>query len=370
MKILLTNHFLLYFRGSELFSFEIARALTRKGHSVTVYSKYIYSDIYQLFHSNGIRIIYNLSDIKEEKFDIAHVHHNINAYEVRYYFPNLPIIFLSHGVIHEIEYPPIIDLGIRMYLAVSEEVKDNLIKLGIKEKMISLFRNGINSKVFYQKKKINNLPRKALIISTRLNDEKKNIIISALKKLGIEYQFIGGRFGWIPNKLLPYYINKADIVFSLGRGAIEAMFCGRVPIIFDYLGGEGMVTPSNILKILKFNFSGRCYKKEFNFSSLVGEIKKYRKEYGSKLQNITGQMFDIDNNIISLISLYKQCILDFKHLNYKLYSSRLKHIVYLIGETKYITEQKEISKKEEGFWKRKLRRLRYEILALKIFLGI
>ena len=42
---------------------------------------------------------------------------------------------------------------------------------------------------------------------------------------------------------LPVEINEVDIVFSLGRGVIEAMLCGRIPIVFDHLGGDGMVTP-------------------------------------------------------------------------------------------------------------------------------
>jgi hypothetical protein len=61
---------------------------------------------------------------------------------------------------------------------------------------------------------------------------------------------------------------------------LEAMACGRAAIVYDYLGGDGMVTPHNIEEIRKHNFSGRRFKRDYNATDLIQEIKKYRKFMG------------------------------------------------------------------------------------------
>lgn len=46
----------------------------------------------------------------------------------------------------------------------------------------------------------------------------------------------------------------------MGRGALEAMFCERAVIVFDYQGGDGLVTENNFEEIIKCNLSGRRFK--------------------------------------------------------------------------------------------------------------
>ena len=167
-KILLTNHHLLDHRGSEVYTLTLAQHLKQNGCDVVVYSKYV-DKLENDFSSLNIQVVTNLYDIANQKFDVAHVHHNINAAEIRYHFPNLPIVFQSHGVIPFLEQPPLLELGISNYLAVSEEVKQNLCKNGIDEKNISIYRNLIDELKFKSTRKINSRPKYALV-SSRLID--------------------------------------------------------------------------------------------------------------------------------------------------------------------------------------------------------
>ena len=84
---------------------------------------------------------------------------------------------------------------------------------------------------------------------------------------------IGEEPGAIHQDDLASRLNEADIVFTLGRGAIETMMCGRIPIIFDYQGGDGMVTPENIHELMTCNFSGRLYGRNYRVEEMIDEIK-------------------------------------------------------------------------------------------------
>ncbi len=305
MKVLLTNHRLLDYAGSEIFTYTLADYLKRKGCEVVVYSKYV-NRLASDFRSIGILLVRNLEEIKGERFDIAHVHHNINAMEVRYHFPLLPMIFLSHGILPFLEQPPQIDLGISRFLAVSEEVKNHLIKHGIKEDEISIFRNMIDSQKFCPWNKISHHPRKALILSNKIDKRRENVIRRACENLNIQCKFVGVRFGRINYALIPNCINEADIVFSLGRGVIETMLCGRIPIVFDCFGGDGMVTPDNMTEIMKFNFSGRKYRINYTVDQLVLEMKKYEQSHGDLLREMSIEHFSAEIKIGSLLQLYEE----------------------------------------------------------------
>jgi len=81
------------------------------------------------------------------------------------------------------------------------------------------------------------------------------------------------------------YINESDLVVSLGRGAYEAMACGRNVLVFDsmhYMGmkGDGLLTQGNLEESKKCNCSGRSFGKKFTIQSLIDEMKKYDPEQG------------------------------------------------------------------------------------------
>src|SRR6266850_1535353 len=304
LRILLANHHLLDFTGSELFTFTLADFLQRLGHEVTVYSPYV-DKLRQRFDSIRVRVVEDLDEIRDHNFDLAHVHHNITATEVRHCFPNLPMVYLSHGVLPYLEQPPAVDLQIHRFLAVSEEVRGSLIAQGISGDRISIFRNIVDSHRFSPSSNIAATPANALVISARIDERREKIISEACAKLGITARFLGGRFGAVAPTELPLHINNADIVFSLGRGAIEAMMCGRIPIIFDYLGGDGMVTPENVRELMSCNFSGRRYGRDYTVDDLVSEIQKYRSGNGPSLRALSLELFDAQINTPNLVDIYR-----------------------------------------------------------------
>ncbi len=129
LRVLLTNHHLLDYTGSEAFTYTVADFLKRAGHDVIVYSRYVDKTGRRL-RGIGVRVVQDIDEIAGEPFDVAQVHHNINAMEVRLRFPHLPMVMVSHGVLPFLEQPPVVDLKIARYLAVSEEVLENLLVQG------------------------------------------------------------------------------------------------------------------------------------------------------------------------------------------------------------------------------------------------
>jgi SAM-dependent methyltransferase len=303
LKILITNHHLLDYTGSEILTYTLADYLSRSEYQVTVYSKYL-GGIKSWFDKKNIRIVDNLQSISKESFDIIHVHHNISAIEVRYWYPKAPIVFYSQGVLPFLEQPPLINTSINKYLAISEEVKANFISQGIDQEKIEIVRNIIDSEKFSSNRIANNKPQNVLVISGRIDTIKEQIINDTCSELGLILDFVGGRFGTVDQSQLKEKIEWADIIFSLGRGAIEGMIAGRAVVIYDYLGGDGIVTSHNYSEIQKNNFSGRCFSFDYCKNDLVNEIKKYNLEEIQKVQKLAIEDYAAKNIVQQLKEIY------------------------------------------------------------------
>ena len=110
--------------------------------------------------------------------------------------------------------------------------------------------------------------------------------------------------------------------------------CGRIPVIFDYLGGDGMVSPNTFDEIRKNNFSGRRYKKNFSAEDLVNEINEYRQNYGNELRELALDNFSASKYVKHIIDIYKS-VIEKGHIKINDDNRRsVEYIMYLTRETK------------------------------------
>ncbi len=335
LKILLTTHHLLGFTGSELYTYTLAKYLKRNKQDVYVYSRYIGS-IKKLFEDLGISIVEHLEALKEIKFDVALVNHNLNSIEVRKIFPNVPIIMLVHGIIPFLEKPAPFEINVSFYLALSKEIKKKLLEAGIDEEKIVLFPNIVDPEIFREEKPVNAKPENILVISNKLDLETQDVIINASTSLNLNLKFIGKNYQTASIFEMPGYINWADIVITLGRGAIESMMCGRIPLILDYDGGDGLVTPENFDELAEFNFSGRKHRIKFTGESLAEEISKYNPENSKILKKEVLKRYSAGSAVNHLMKLIDGAVENFSPQNISGKEIQIIDFIYnLIHETRY-----------------------------------
>jgi hypothetical protein len=310
MRILLTNHHLQSFGGTETYTLTLADALSRRGHQVTVYSKFAETLASELAR-RGVGLATDLDAIKQSVFDVAHVHHNICAYEVRYCFPELPVVYVSHGVLPFLESAPIVDLGIARFVAVSEEVEERLLQEGVARERLRLCRNVVDDELFGPSlEPLPDRPRRALVLSNRIDSSTEAEIGRACERSGIQCLVMGARTTPVDYSELPALIRCADLVFTLGRGAVETMLCGRIPFILDINGGDGLVTPGNVHEIMRCNLSGRRFSRHFDAAAIMKELEDWRPGNGPELRDISAREFGAAARAAELEGIYRQAVSD------------------------------------------------------------
>ncbi len=304
MKILITTYHLRNYEGTETYTYTLALKLKDLKNEVVIYSPFL-GKMAQRIKKHNICVVDDLKKIKGKKFDIIHAQHNITAIQARIMFPDTPLILNVHGVLPELEKLPFLNIGINKYIAVSEEIK-NVLKKRVREEKIEIIRNFVDTKRYKPTKLINKKLKNVLIISNRILSNNIKMIEQVSIKLGFKVNIIGLKQQFVWN--VEQYINNSDLIIALGRGVVEAMSSGRVALVYDYNGGDGMITQKSYYEIRKNNFSGRRYNFKYTDTALINEIKKYNPSMGKMNKQLARKYHCVDKNVKKLIGIYKNVI--------------------------------------------------------------
>jgi hypothetical protein len=283
LRILLANYYLHHRSGSELFTVDLARALTSRGHDVYIHAPYL-GEPAQNLADEGFRVTGRLSDLSDVDFDVAHVHHNVVAVAVRSAFPKLPMVLLLHGVLPELEQPPSIDLGIAKVLCVSEEVQEHAQSRGAFRAATEVVRNFVNAEYWRPTAPASSRLKHVLVLSNGYPPEMRKIVEAACAAVRASVEHVG--LPENPRQDVRPHISQADLVITLGRGALEAMAMERNVIVLGPCGGDGFVDEQSFFELRRRNFSGRTARIEFTPDTLADEMLRYDPRLGRPLRNL------------------------------------------------------------------------------------
>lgn len=229
MRILLTNSDFTYPGGTQSWVRSMHDALAAN-HKVHVHS-----------HRPGLPKHFTPFD-PSLVYDLALINHGACLVDLRGARIDTRI-FTSHGIIPAEEWPR---LGADAYVAVSELVASHM------PWRSTIIRNPIDTQRFDDHAPVHDVVRRAVFLSNR-QGRARPIIEEACRLAGVELTIIGRETAVSDPETA---INQADLVFGIGRSALEGLACGRRVIAFDHLGCKGLVTRPNIDWMRRDSFAG------------------------------------------------------------------------------------------------------------------
>lgn len=266
--------------GSELYVFELAKALAEKGFDVSICSN-LGQPLTQLAKQYGIKLYsfneppsFKLGDgtwkltshlgdevvsqpntlykITEDKFDILHLNHKPVTEHLLKLYPNTPVVCSIHSEVINLE-EPIISPQIKKYIAIRPEIKEHIVNnFKIDPTCVDVIYNPIDSKRF--KPVFSNIKRdkkRILFVGTidYLRKETIKDLINTTKENGEELWIVGKFNGVEPNefdmgehvkyfppiKNIEKYVYECDETAGvlLGRTTIEGWMCGKKGWIYN-----------------------------------------------------------------------------------------------------------------------------------------
>lgn len=246
--------------------------------------------INELINVHDVTYTNNPIECAGQDFDLI-ISSHVDKLEVVKHFP-FPKLHICQGIIPMAEQPV---HGADHYVSISPEVQDHLKKLGFESTVVP------QPIVIHD---LNNI--------RPINDTLKNILI--IRNNATIQESIFESFGFLTEKYdvgvsdistpINDQIEWADLVITLGRGALESMAMGRNVLVADqrnYQGrlGECMLTKDTVNEIEYNNFSGRCRKVNFDQAWIENEISKYDAQHGKDLFEYVQK-----NNVTTVINKY------------------------------------------------------------------
>jgi hypothetical protein len=279
LKVLIACLSFSNYTGSELYVFELAKQLIKNGCDVTICSN-IGNPLASMAKQLGIKLFTikeppgfklgdgvwklisgqgevvsepnNLYKLSNVNFDVIHCNHKpVTEHIVRLY-PNTPVVCSIHSEIINLEHP-IINDQIKKYIAIRPEIKTFLIdKFNIKEDLIEVIGNPIDStkfKIITNNKKHD---KKRILFVGTLDYLRKNTINDLIAKTRQDNEelWIVGKFNGVtlndlnmgshvkyfePTSNVEKYIQECDETAGilLGRTTIEGWLCGKKGWIYN-----------------------------------------------------------------------------------------------------------------------------------------
>ena len=304
LNILITNHSLIRRGGTETYIHSLVKELKSFGHNVDIWTK-IPGDVSDMLNKTyGCPI----NQLKKE-YDLILVNHNFMAKRLLEEGIKGYKIQTCHGVYVELEQPyP----GMDKYVSISDEVQQHLKSKGFESELI---RNGIDCDTF---KPLNNEHKGKVVYSLSQSVPLNNRIAEICKTIG--YNFTSNNKFKNPVSDTYNKINEADVVISLGRGAYEAMACGKPVIVLDHRDysqcfADGLLTPDTLKESVKNNCSGRRYKIVPSNDQIKEWIIRATPEIGMQLRECALDSFNITNQLTRYIQLYNEHISSQPHVS-------------------------------------------------------
>lgn len=339
LKILITNHALVSRAGTEMYVYDLALTLQKWGHKPFVYTPLLGKFGNELLKAT-IPVIDNLEKLSFSP-DIIHGHHHLPTLTALLRFPNVPSIYFCHGWIID-EEKPLHFPRILRYIAVSQACYDRLILSGIHESKIQILLNFVDLERFTSRMPLPSKPKRALIFSNQANEQNVvPIIRKACLMSGIQLDVVGTKANNSiehPESILGYY----DLVFAVGKSALEALAVGAAVIVCDYERIGPMVSMNNVHQMRNLNFGLRALTQPLTCEAVCKEIAAYDKEDASLVSKFVRENACKNQSVEQLTMLYNDVIQEYKISGSKIdaYSELNATSSYLQSFSNHLKEEK------------------------------
>ena len=255
--ILITNHRLCSFAGSELVTLDLVSEFRRRGWFVSVGCFELGEPIKGLFDSHNVCWVdLNLDEVSTEHYDLMWGHHFSTFHRclLDYNLKPEKVIFSSLSPYESLECPPLFLNDVTLCVANSLETGRQLSSHGVDPEKLMLFENCVPASYFQRVAIANSTLRRVAIVSNHVPAE----ILAASELLrqiaSVDIYGVGHNCVQVTADLL----HKYDLVVTIGRTVQQCMAL-RVPVFcYDRFGGPGYITSGNFDRAAEFNFSGRC----------------------------------------------------------------------------------------------------------------
>ncbi len=305
MRILMTQRDLTYVGGTEMVTVELAKELAERGHEVAVYTPRT-GRIANIMISSGVWVRDRLSDIPWVP-DIIHGQHHLQTMAALAKFKETPAVYYCHGVLPWVERPPV-HPRIGRYLMMCEWlVPRTSPEYGLPPEKVVVLPNFVNLARFTQVRTPPARPLRAALFGGWLQPEDVSKLEAACAKASLKLDKIGYNHE-NPLERPEIFLQGYDVVFAIGRCALEALACGCavIPLMPGQAGA--LITPATLSQYAFSNFSPRYFVTANQISEewLIEQLAQYHPDDVLTVTATVRERQSLQKAVDRLLELYAE----------------------------------------------------------------
>jgi hypothetical protein len=274
MRLLLATLHLSWLGGATTYLLTVAPALQRLGHDVTLYSPDAGENADRA-RARGLRVATRESELPTA-CDGVLVQDTVMALELAERL-RAPQVFVSHGAEADLAAPPQVGEQTAAVVAMNDRVARRANALALDAEVVRLTQP-IDTERFWSRGPLRNPPARALLLGNYLAGQRREMITRACEAHGLAWHQLGRETAVAAD--VTDAIADADIVVGFGRSVLEAMASARAAYVFDYMGGDGWVTPESYAAFERGGFTGGIAETPPTRASLAAGLAAYDPEMG------------------------------------------------------------------------------------------
>jgi glycosyltransferase involved in cell wall biosynthesis len=305
MNILLTNDELHEIRGgTQVFVADLARALRERGHGVAIYA-WLRGSMAEEIEAAGVPVVPSPRDCGFVP-DLIHGQHHLAAMTAITAFPGVPAVFHCHGYSPWQERPPVHPRIVR-YIGMAHAMAGWIAGVtGRPREDIVILPNSVHLGRFNRIRQPGLRPRRAALFGNAIvPPEHLSKLQRACRESGLTLDLIGDQFGTAtpaPQEVLPEY----DLVFAIGRSALEALASGCGVVLFSAAGCGAMVEPSSLSRLSRTNFTVPSDAPALTVGAIVRMVREFEPGRCAAVTAAVRAQFGFHRTCDELETLYRK----------------------------------------------------------------
>lgn len=311
LRVLITNNTLASRAGTELYVYDIAVELLKRGHHPVAYSN-ILGPVADDLRAMSVPVTDCLDSLTIAP-DVIHGHHHLEAMTALLHFPATPALLFCHSWRHW-EEMPVHFPRIRRYVAMNRHTFNRLTcEHGIPPEKVEWLPNFVDLTRFRARSHLPEQPLRAAVFGNHATEDGfVRIVRAACDRVGVHLDVLGLGAG-NPISRPWEVLGDYDLVFASGRCALESLASGAAVIICSPFGLGPMVTAATVDELREINFgSMSTIGRPFDVDHVVQEIAKYSADDAMAASRRVRSVASLDAATDRLVELYHDAIDDYE----------------------------------------------------------
>jgi hypothetical protein len=287
--------------GTEIVTLETARGLRGRGHEVAIFTPEI-GPLGRALMREGFVVVDDAGALPWTP-TIIQANQTFPLIDAVARFPGVPVVSICHDA--TIWYNEPIELpSIGKYAAVSLACRDRIARqLPHLPDDIELLHNAVDLDAYRVRGALPAKPRRALILSHRSNHLAA--VRAACAALGLAVDALGAGAGEVVSDL-PARLVQYDLVFAIGRMALEAMAVGCAVVAVDGHGLAGLVTSGKASAWRDHNFGSVLLTRPVSVDALRADIRRYDAADAARVSKFVREHCSLESYLDRLEAIHRE----------------------------------------------------------------